>query len=279
MSALLQPQGLVPVRHPSGTIRVENQVDGITSGYAFNMFTGSPIMRGTSGNIELSAGSPNVCMGVFQGCEFTSGTKRFLLGYWPASTVYDAGSMIVRFTMDPDIIYEGQSSGPVALVDVGGGINISAVSGNTSHGFSTQTLSTPTGATAATFRIVNIAPYDDNAWGDAYTKVLVQIAAAGAQVQVAMAATSLSDEEKARREDAIAKEKAAADRWEEDVKLIEKRREEDAERVKARAEEDKKRAEEDEKRAEADAAKDQPPAPIAGPPPMRPGTTASQPSN
>ena len=185
MSAVLAPQGLVPTRHPSGVIRVENLVDGILSTYATSLFTGTPIARGTNGKLEAvaaAAGAP--CIGVFQGCEFSAAGKRFVLPYWPAGQAYDAGSMIAKYTMDREIIYEGQADGPVAATALGEGIDLANASqGSVYTGFSTQALeSTVVGATAASFQIIGLAPYDDNAWGDAFTKLLVRISTYQGQV-------------------------------------------------------------------------------------------------
>jgi hypothetical protein len=178
MSATLAPQGLVPARHLSGVIRVENQVDGILSGYATSLFTGTPVGRGTNGTIEFTTGVAGACIGVFQGCEFSAATKRFVLPYFPAGQTYDAGTMIAKYTFGRDIVYEGQSIGPVPATAVGEAININgaSTSGSTFTGFSTQALGAPTGATAGTFIIHGLAQYDDNAWGDLFTKVLVRIA-------------------------------------------------------------------------------------------------------
>jgi len=182
MSATLAPQGLVPARHPSGTIRVENQVDGILSGYTSNIFTGTPVMRGTDGTLQVTSGAAGACIGVFAGCEFTAATKRFVLPYFPAGQTYDAGSMIAKYTADYDIIFEGQSLGPVPMTAMGEACNIGAVTGSTFTGFSTQALSAPTGATAGTFTIVGLSAYDDNRWGDLFTRILVQINAKQAQI-------------------------------------------------------------------------------------------------
>jgi len=184
MSATLAPQGLVPFRHPSGTIRVESLNDGILSGFGTAMFTGTPVKRDTNGTIIPCATGADNCIGVFQGVQFSSSTKRFVLPFWPAGQTYDAGSLIVQFTMDKEIIYAAQAGGPVALTATGEGINLlNASQGSTFTGFSTQALnSTTTGATAATFQIVGLEGSADNAWGDAFTRLLVRIATYQGQV-------------------------------------------------------------------------------------------------
>jgi hypothetical protein len=184
MSATLAPQGLVPSHHPSGVIRVTNQGDGIASAYGTSIYTGTPIMRGTDGTIIVVPTGASTPIGVFQGCEFSSASKRFVLPYWPAAQTYDAGSMIAKYTDDPEIIYEGQANGAVAMTAVGEGINLGDASqGSVYTGFSTQSLAaTTTGATAASFILQGLAPYPGNAWGDAYTRVYVKISTRQGQV-------------------------------------------------------------------------------------------------
>jgi len=182
VSATNQSQGLVPVSHPSGTIRVDNLQNGIVSAFGTSIFTGTPVKRDTNGTIIPCASGVDVCIGVFQGAEWSSNGKRFVLPYWPAGQTYDTNDpignpMIAKFTSDKEITYEGQASGPVAQAANGEGINLlNASQGSTFSGFSTQLLNaTTTGATTATFQITNLAPYEDNAWGDAFTKLRVRI--------------------------------------------------------------------------------------------------------
>lgn len=177
MSATLAPQGLVPVAHPSGTIRDDTLVDGILSGYGTAIYTGTPIKRDTNGTLIPCGTGADVCIGVFMGCQFSSAGKRFVSPYFPAGQTYDAGSMLVTYTWDPNIIYEGQADGPVNAADNGESINLANTSqGNSFTGFSTQALNhTTTGSSAGTFQVIGLAPYSDNAWGDAYTRLRVKI--------------------------------------------------------------------------------------------------------
>lgn len=184
MSSTLAPQGLVPAYHPSGTIRNENQTDGVASAYGTALYTGTPVKRDTDGTLIAVGTGADVCIGVFAGCQYTANNKRFVSGYFPAGQTYDAGSMIAYFTMDPEIIYEGQADGPVAASQVGEGMNLANTSqGSTYTGFSTQALAaTTTGSTDATFQLLGLAPYPNNAWGDAYTRVRVKISTYQGQV-------------------------------------------------------------------------------------------------
>lgn len=187
MSATSQPVGLQPVFHPSGTIRQDSQINGVASGYATALYSGTPVKRTTDGTLIAVATGADSAIGVFMGCEFTSAGNRFILPYWPASQTYDSNTnepMIAYFTSDPNIIYEGQADGTLAATTIGEGINLANASqGSVYTGQSTQALNhTTTGATAATFEVLNLAPYPDNAWGDAFTKVRVKISTYQGQV-------------------------------------------------------------------------------------------------
>ncbi|MFZ5784014.1 MAG: hypothetical protein ACOY4R_27765 [Pseudomonadota bacterium] len=177
MSATAAPFGLQPVFHPSGEIRLSSRVDGVLSTYGTSIFTGTPIKNDTNGTlIPTTTAAANPTIGVFMGCQFSSGGRRFVLPYWPASQAYDAGSCVVQYTEDPQTIYAGQGTGSYAATAVGEGVNLQDASqGSTYTGLSTQSLSAATGATAATFTIVGLAEYPNNAWGDAYTIVNVKI--------------------------------------------------------------------------------------------------------
>lgn len=184
VSSTAAPTGLIPVYHPSGTIRIDNQVDGVASGYSPALYTGTPVKRTTDGTLVAVGTGADVCIGVFQGCQFTASTKRFVLPYFPASQTYDAGSMIAYFTSDPQIVYEGQANATIAATTIGEGINLANTSqGSTYTGFSTQALdASTTGSTDATFQVLGLAPYPNNAWGDAYPVLRVKISTYQGQV-------------------------------------------------------------------------------------------------
>lgn len=177
MTTTASPFGLRPVSHPSGTVRMDQLTDGVLSTYGTSIYTNTPIKRDTNGTLIPCGTGADVCIGVFAGCEYTTSGKRFVVPYWLAGQTYDAGSMIAYYTSDVNITYEAQADGSIASTKNGESINLANTSqGSTYTGQSTQALTaTTTGATAGTFQIIGLAPYDNNTWGDTYTTVRVKI--------------------------------------------------------------------------------------------------------
>lgn len=178
MSATAAPFGLRCVYHPSGTPRVETLVGGIASGYATALYFGTPVKLTTTGTLVATATGADSAIGVFAGCFYISGGVP-KIGYWPASQTYDANTpmWVMYNAFDPAAIYEGQANGSIAQTKLGEAINLAdASTGSVYTQLSAQALeATTTGATPGTFIVENIAPYPDNAWGDAYTIVRVRI--------------------------------------------------------------------------------------------------------
>ena len=99
--------------------------------------------------------------------------------YWPANTAYQTGSCIAYFYNDPNIVYEIQAAGSLAQTSIGDEADLSnTTAGSTTTGLSACTLSTTLAGSGSTaqMRIINLAPYPDNAWGDSYTIVRTTIA-------------------------------------------------------------------------------------------------------
>jgi len=75
-------------------------------------------------------------------------------------------------------VYEIQSDATLAQTAIGSQFDISSpYAGSTTTGLSAATLSASSGTTSGnnTLRVIDIAPYPDNNWGDAYVIVRVQI--------------------------------------------------------------------------------------------------------
>lgn len=178
MSSTNAPFGLRPAFHPSGLDRAQALAGGIASAYATDILKGQPVKLNTSGNIVVAAAG-DAFQGAFAGVEWTDTTgRRRISNYWPANTAYQTGSCIAYFYNDPNIVYEIQADGSLAQTAIGDQADLSnTTAGSTTTGLSQCTLSTTlAGATnTAQMMIRDLAPYPDNAWGDAYTIVRVTV--------------------------------------------------------------------------------------------------------
>jgi len=184
MSATSAPFGLRPAFHPSGLDRAQALANGIASAYNTDILKQAPVKQDTSGNIVL-AGASDAILGAFAGVEFTDTTgRRRVSNYWPANTAYQTGSCVTYFYSDPDIVYEIQSDAAITQASIGDEFNFSAntgftvSSGSNVTGLSTTGLGVSTAVGAGgtgVMRVVDIFPGADNAWGDPFVVVRVQI--------------------------------------------------------------------------------------------------------
>jgi hypothetical protein len=193
MSATLTPFGLKPAYHPSGTIRLDEAT--IASGYASNIFMGSPVKFVTGGGIALAAAGDNIA-GVFAGCQFTRADGTIYNGpYWPAASTYVAGTCkaYLQTTLgDSDAIFEVQASATLTVAAIGRVYSTTAnasANGSTSTGMSDVQLdaASSAGAGIQQLMVVGLSKAPDNDWGDAYPVLLVKIA----KPQMAASITSL----------------------------------------------------------------------------------------
>jgi len=194
MSAVSAPFGLRPAYFPTGLERAQALANGIASGYSSNILKGQPIIYGQSGasangtivvatapSAGASAASYPVT-GSFQGVEWTDTTgRRRVSNYWPASTTYVTGSCIAYFYNDLNIVYEIQADGSMPQTSIGNEYNFTVANiaaGSTTTGLSQATLNTTAvgNGVQGQMRVVDLAAYPDNNWGDAYTIVRVQLA-------------------------------------------------------------------------------------------------------
>ena len=187
MSATSAPFGLRPAFHPSGLDRAQALANGIqavstsgnvSAGYASNILKGQPVKYNTGGYIVVAAAG-DAFAGAFAGVEWTDSTgRRRVSNYWPANESFQVGSVVAYFYNDQNIIYEIQADGSLAQTSVGDMADLSnTTDGSSTTGLSQCTLSTSLAGAGASaqMQIMDIAPYPDNAWGDAYTIVRVRI--------------------------------------------------------------------------------------------------------
>jgi len=181
MSATNAPFGLRPAFHPSGLDRAQALADGIPSAYNTDILKGQAILYvAGSGVIEPVNATSDAVSGAFAGVEWTDTTgRRRVSNYWPANTAYQTGSCVAYFYNDPNIVYEIQADGSVAQTSIGLDANLSNfAAGSNVTGLSQATMAATPLSTGAQgqLQILDLAPYPDNAWGDAYTIVRVQVA-------------------------------------------------------------------------------------------------------
>jgi hypothetical protein len=189
MSSTSAPFGLRPAYHPSGLDRAQALANGIPSAYNTDIFKGQPVryqttaIGGTLGTI-CPATTSGAWVGSFAGVEFTDTTGRARVSnYWPANTAYTAGSCTAYFYNDQNIVYEIQSDATIAQTSIGNEYNFASVTaGSTTTGLSACLLGVSTAVGSAAqgqMRVVDIAPYPGNAWGDSY--VIVRVVCANSQ--------------------------------------------------------------------------------------------------
>ena len=178
MSSSNAPFGLRPSFHPSGLDRAAALTDGIVSGYASNILKGQPVKLATSGTLQAAAAG-DAFLGAFAGFEWTDTTgRRRVSNYFPANTAYVTGSAVAYYYSDPNIVYDIQADGSLAQSTLGAQSDFSNVTaGSTTTGLSQCTISTSVVAagSSAQLKIVGLTPGVDNAWGDSYTVVQVQV--------------------------------------------------------------------------------------------------------
>jgi len=177
MSATSAAFGMRPAYHPSGLDRAQALANGIASGYASNIQKGQPVKIDVTTGQIVPAAAGDAFVGCFAGVEFTDTTgRRRVSNFWPAST--SATEIVAYFYSDPAIVYEIQTNGTLAQTSIGQEYDLVSVGTGSSVGLSTCTMSTTAaGANGnAVLRVIDIAPYPDNAWGDAFVIVRAQIA-------------------------------------------------------------------------------------------------------
>lgn len=178
MTTLNQPFGMRPAFHPSGLDRAQTNNGDIPSGYSSNILKGQPVAYQTASGYIIPVPSTGAFCGCFAGVEWTDTTgRRRVSNYWPASTT--GTDITAYFYSDPLIVYEIQADGSVAQTAVGMQANLSNLTaGSATTGLSAATMSATIQAQGVQgqLRIIDLGQGVDNAWGDAYTVVRVQIA-------------------------------------------------------------------------------------------------------
>ena len=178
MSATSAPFGVKAVYHPSGVIRTR-VLSGFTSIPSAAVYKGDLVKLTGDGAVAAIIAANDPAYGIFDGCEYIDATgKPVVSPYWPASLSGVTGIKWYVVPFDPMLECEIQAGGAVAVTAIGDSADIVIAAGNVNTGVSgsymNSTLKGP--AAVGNFRILGLGGAADNAWGDAYTIVRVQIA-------------------------------------------------------------------------------------------------------
>lgn len=180
MSTVSAPFGMVPRYSQLGPVRPQAYPYGIASGYGSALYKGMPVTMSTAGTIVQATTAQDI-MGVFAGWEGVDNTGRFITSnQWAASQAYNAGEVMNAYIwQDPSIVFSIQCDGSLAQTSIGDQADFSNITaGSTVTGYSAATISsTLKGAgVQGQLRIIELDLLQNNAWGDAFTVVHVQIA-------------------------------------------------------------------------------------------------------
>ena len=187
MSSSAGGNGFTCVRHPSGQTR--GNIYPIATGYAVNIFKGDPVKSIADGTISLCTSDGTRTgtvdgikpLGVFAGVEYTDANgKPVVSSYWPASTT--ATNVRAYVYDDQQNVYSVKADGTLAATSVGDELDwngFAAPGGSTVSGLSSATVAIASivgAGNQGNFRVIGLDLDPGNAWDDAYTRVLVQIA-------------------------------------------------------------------------------------------------------
>jgi hypothetical protein len=207
MSTTFKPFGLKPAFHPSGLDRAVPFVGtnsfttggefsapySITAGQAFYQY--QPVTLNSSGQLGIAPATADsgTVYGVFDGVEFTDSQGRRSVAKWISYEALAASTQIVFWIFqDPSLVYEAQVNGSATVSSIGKQYNFDGTSGSSTTdgtsigvggaGFSTTALASSASSSQGQVRVVGLGREvafptgENNAWGDAYTIVQVQIA-------------------------------------------------------------------------------------------------------
>lgn len=147
----------------------------IASGQSGAIFSGDPVQMLTGGTISVVNSATTVkILGIFRGCKFvdTDGSITFKAHFPNGQT--STSDIIALVEDNPDNLYEVQSSGSLALTDVGANVDLDYTAGDTLSGQSKAEIAATSSAATKQFRIIKKVDEPDNAFG-ANVKMLVKI--------------------------------------------------------------------------------------------------------
>jgi hypothetical protein len=177
LSLTQAPYGFRPVARRLGAPVVHFvRRAAIASGYAANVGVGDPVKMLTDGTFALAAAGDAVSA-IFAGWQSDDA------GVWQTGPNWITGQTWIQppqfFFWDPDTTYFSvQADGPVPMTSVGDNYDHVAGTPNPRSGHSTAYLGTASlsgAAASAQYKVIDLFKLQNNAWGDAYTEVLVMV--------------------------------------------------------------------------------------------------------
>lgn len=178
MSSAAAPYGLLPVQNYGAAYNSQGfDTYTIVDAYATSIFYGDVVKIASSGTIQKDTGTTTLTpLGVFLGCRYIQPATGYVLDsqYWPASTT-TSNTVYAKVATWPLAVFRIQANGSVPLSAVGQNAAIVQTAGSTLIGNSNNALNASSIATTNTLplRIIGLTPIPNNAFGDAFTDVLV----------------------------------------------------------------------------------------------------------
>lgn len=185
MSATAYPFGMIPVANQAAGYNTQGfETFDILDGYTTSIFYGDVVKMASTGLIQKDTGTTTLTpYGVFLGCSYVGTGTGFYLNsqYWPASTTTGVtagpGRPMALVASDwGQGVYMIQADGSIPQSALGANGDIVQTAGTAAIGKSRNALSSVTLDTVSTrpLRVVGLADIPGNAWGDAFTIVLVK---------------------------------------------------------------------------------------------------------
>lgn len=178
MSATNAPFGLRPVYAQDGDAGVPRRYN-ITGAYATTIYKGSPVVLNTNGTIQIAAVASD-WLGSFAGCDYIDANgKPNVSNFWPASQAIQSGTNAYGYVYDDTAtVFDIQADATQVLTAIGDQADFTTAAigtGTALTGLSLATFGTLVGAgVQGQMRVLEFAPYLDNAVGDAFPILRVQ---------------------------------------------------------------------------------------------------------
>ena len=184
MSDTAYPFGMIPVQNLAAGYNTQGfESFDILDGYTTSIFYGDVVKMASTGVIQKDTGTTTLTpYGVFVGCSYVQTATGFWINAqcWPASTTTGVttgqGRPMGLVVDDPNAVFMIQADGSIPQSALGANGDIVQTAGSLAIGKSRNALSSVTLDTVSTrpLRVVGLADIPGNAWGDAFTIVLVK---------------------------------------------------------------------------------------------------------